>query len=146
MEQNFLEEMDAMLSAIEDSVWEDVEKWNRECRKSQKVGYKRMLYYPDGDFYFLTQKESDKILDSYEEMGIIPIPEIEIYIVFDEAHVIEHQGCRYVVGPVMIRTELDPTEEEYLYKYKVIDALERLESNDFELRFGGVNIPVFALR
>ena len=50
-------------------------------------------------------EESDEILDSFEEMGIIPFPEEGFMIVFDEDHVVEQEGKRYVAGPMIVRTE-----------------------------------------
>ena len=145
MEQKFFEEVLNKLKGIADLAYEHMLKHQHEAEQEDDC-VKRMLYLPGREVFFLTMKESDEILYSFEEMGIISFPEEGFMIVFDEDHVVEQEGKRYVAGPMIVRTEFDPECELDLTMDEIRTVFDLLEANEDEIAFGGVTIPVMALR
>ena len=145
MEQKFFEEVLNKLKGIADLAYEHMlSHQHKEEQEDDCV--KRMLYLPGREVFFLTMKESDELLHSFDEMGIIPILKKKMYLVFDEDHVVEHKGERYVAGPMLVRTDFDPECELDLTMDEIRTVFDLLEANEEEIAFGGVSIPVLALR
>lgn len=148
MEQTLVEELFFKLREVMDVVWDHAYRLHRDREEGlpNVNEFMRLLYFPEGSTYLLTRDESDRILESYDEMGIVPIDGNRFFVVFDEDHVIEHKGRRYVGGPVMVRSSLDSCREVNLSDEEIWEVSKRLEANAEEIRFGGIEIPALKLR
>ena len=107
---------------------------------------KRMVFYPDGEVFFMTKMESDEFLESHHEEGVIPLSDKGPYIVFNENHVIEVNGRRYVYGPMIVRTDFDPDKEVDLTREQIRDILDKIERNLERITYGYMCTQAFALR
>ena len=106
---------------------------------------KHMLCMPDGNVYFLSYDESLKWLEDCKKPVLKEIREWELYALFDEEQVLELEGESYIVGPVVILSELYPELERDLHEDELVGTLKWLEEKTTRIQLEYVTVEVFML-
>ena len=116
-----------------------------ELLETNQLELKRMIYMPDDFVLFLTRSESDDLLEEFEEIGVYPIEDLNLYVVFDENEIVSYKGKQYITGPVVIRSGLDPESETDLTKDEIRAVLDHLEAKETILPLSWKDVPALAL-